>query len=201
MKQPLAAVMLLSACGWLAANQVLAVEEPPDPARPAPLPVKREAQDGPLEVLSFYVGRIVPTDPRGVALRSDVLLEWGVGRQALRFRGRWSRDGFPDEFVNGLMAWDPVDRVIRISAVFYHGAWFEGTVEILDRERRIVQRRWTGHYPDGRVVPYRETWTPVGEDRFEWRIEYQRDGRWVGDHLPEGSGPPIHRIIRDTSRS
>ncbi|HEX9700962.1 MAG TPA: hypothetical protein VGD06_16025 [Acidobacteriota bacterium] len=113
----------------------------------AQAPAAASAGQDALEVFDFYIGRIVPTDPAGLAMQSDLLLEWGVGRLAIRFRGRWSREGFPDEFVSGLMGWDPVDRVIRISGVFYHGAYFAGVIVVLDREKHIVQRQWTGHYP------------------------------------------------------
>jgi hypothetical protein len=94
------------------------------------------------------------------------------------------------------MGWDPVDSLIRITGVFYNDAYFSGVVEVLDRARHVVRRQWTGHYPDGQVVRYRETWTPVDGDRFEWKIEFLRDGKWVS-HLPPGvSESPIHRVIR-----
>ncbi len=156
---------------------------------------------GPLEVFDFYIGTIVPTDLGEVDFTSDVRLEWGVGRQAIRFTGNWTRDGEPPEFVNGLVAWDPVAGEIRITGVFFHGAYFVGTVRVLDADRGVVRREWEGAYPDGSVVPYRETWTPLSDDTFEWSIEAFRDGAWH-QHLPPGiESPPVHRVIRAGGRS
>ncbi|MGH7577588.1 MAG: hypothetical protein ACREM1_20995 [Longimicrobiales bacterium] len=145
------------------------------------------------------MGRIVPTHAAGRSMQSEILLEWGVGGQALRFRGQWVREDEPGEFVTGIIAWDPVHRQIAITGVFYHGAYFHGDVAVLDRGRSVLQRRWTGHYPDGRAVEFRETWTPISADAFEWLIEQRRDGEWVADSPPGVSGVPMHRIIRDST--
>ena len=149
-----------------------------------------------LSVFDFYVGTLVPERQDLMPWTSEVRLEWGVGRQALRFTGLWEREGQPREFVNGLVAWDPVEERIRITAAFYHGAFFNGQVRVLDPERRVIRREWVGHYRDGQVVEYRETWTPVSDDSFEWQIEVLREGDWQNDLPPGFSRPPTHRIVR-----
>ncbi len=152
--------------------------------------------ESPLRVLDFYVGRIVPATPDQAGFGSNVILERSVGGRSIRFQGRWDREGFPKEFVEGWMAWDPVAAVIKIGAVFFHGATFEGSVEVLDAAKHVVERRWTGHYPDGREVRYRERWTPVSADEFVWKIDYFEDGEWR-HHLPPGATTAaIHRVIR-----
>ncbi len=149
-----------------------------------------------LEVLDFYVGTLVPEGDRDGMPNSQVDVRWTVGRQALSFVGSWDQPDQPRTFVEGLMAWDPVAEEINISGVFYHGALFRGIVRVLDPAERVVRREWTGHYPDGRVVEYRETMTPVSEDTFEWHIEYLEDGAWKSDRRPGADGPAVHRVLR-----
>ena len=155
----------------------------------------------PLAVFEPYVGRIVRENDGGPGPDWDsvVVLEPAVGGRSLRFTGRWDRPGHAREFVDGAIAWDPVDERIRIAATFFHGAYFEGEVVVLDAERHTLRREWTGHYPDGRSVPYRETWTLVSPATFEWRIEYREGDEWL-EHRPPGTTDrtwrPIHRVER-----
>ena len=149
-----------------------------------------------LDVFDYYVGAISPERPEQFPWQSAIQLDWGVGQQALRFVGTWRRENQPSEFVSGLIAWDPVEREITIAAMFYHGAYFRGRVVVLDRDKHIVRREWTGHYPDGRTAEYRETWTPVSGDVFEWKIEVRRDGVWRMDLPPGLDAPPRYRVVR-----
>ena len=154
-------------------------------------------EDHPLRVFDFYLGRLVPTEDFGMPWTSCMDLKSTVGGQALRFVGRWTRKDQPPEFVDGLIAWDPVGERIRISALFFHGAYFEGIVHVLDRDRSVVQRDWTGRYPDGRSAEYRETWTPVSEDTFEWKIEKRVEGEWQMHLAPNRDRPAVHRVERE----
>ena len=157
------------------------------------------AQTQALDVLDFYVGTLVPLSENDGMPDSRIEMRWTVGGQALAFAGSWNQPGQPGTFVEGLMAWDPIEEQVRISGAFYHGAYFDGVVRILDADARVIRREWTGHYPDGRTVPYRETMTPLSDDTFEWNIEYRQDGEWKSDRRPGADGPAVHRVLRGDS--
>ena len=152
----------------------------------------------PLRVLDFYCGRLVGISQPRPPFQSAIELERTVGGRSLGFTGTWDREGQPREFVEGLMLWDPDVERIRIHAMFYHGAYFDGFVDVLDAERHVVERDWVGRYPDGRTTRYRERWTPCGPDEFEWKIELlDESGVWQ-EQLPPGvSETPRMKIHRD----
>jgi hypothetical protein len=161
-----------------------------------PTRTARTQGTNPLDVFEFYVGAISPERPALFPWQSAVQSDWAVGQRAVRFVGTWQRRDHPPEFVTGLIAWNPVELDIVITAMFYHGAYFRGRVVVLDRDQRIVRRDWVGDYPDGRTIEYRETWTPVTEDVFEWKIEVRRDGEWRLDLPPGFDVPPRYRVVR-----
>ena len=69
-------------------------------------------------------------------------------------------------------------------------------VHVLNWEKAILQRDWMGYYEDGSSVRYRETWTPVTNDTFEWKIERFINGDWQLHLAPDSSKPSIHRVDR-----
>ncbi|NNF26362.1 MAG: hypothetical protein HKN73_03955 [Gemmatimonadetes bacterium] len=90
------------------------------------------------------------------------------------------------------ITWNPTTRRAEFIATQSNDSLaFTGYYEPLgDRD---IRRTYDVHYPDGSVVPFRETFFFVSPDVFDWLTEWNPEGRWIPRR---GTGDPEFRMRR-----
>lgn len=95
-------------------------------------------------------------------------------------------------FTVSQITWNPTTRRAEFIATQSNDSLlFTGFYEPLGE--RDIRRTYDVHYPDGSVVPFRETFFFVEPDVFDWLTEWNPEGRWIPRR---GTGDPEFRMQR-----
>jgi len=160
-----------------------------------PSPALLEPSLGPLAFLEPLIGTWA-SDPAwlaenpGMEALVPISFRWGptpysiIDEAALPVRGQLP--------TVSMIVWDPVSRRAEFLATQSNDSLlFTGYYEA-PREGEI-RRTYDVHYPDGSVVPFRETFFFDGPDAFDWLTEWRPEHGWVPRR---GSGDPEYRALR-----
>ena len=158
-------------------------------------PTLLEPSEGPLAFLEPLIGTWT-SDPGwleenpGMEHLVPISFRWGptpysiIDEAALPVRGQL--------FTVSMIVWDPVSRRADFLATQSNDSLvFRGHYEALGEG--VIRRTYDVHYPDGSVVPFRETFFFDGPDAFDWLTEWQPDRRW---EPRRGNGDPEYRALR-----
>ncbi|NNF25984.1 MAG: hypothetical protein HKN73_02025 [Gemmatimonadetes bacterium] len=119
-----------------------------------------------------------------------ISFRWGPTRYSIM-----DQSGLPVRgqlFTVSQITWNPTTRRAEFIATQSEDSLsFTGYYEPLGE--RDIRRTYDVHYPDGSVVPFRETFFFVGPDVFDWLTEWNPEGRWIPRR---GTGDPEFRMER-----
>ena len=164
---------------------------------PVPVTGEQAPPDGPLTFLEPLIGTWTAdsawaAENPGMESLIPISFRWGptrysiIDQAALPVRGQL--------FTLSQITWNPTTRRAEFIATQSNDSLlFTGYYEPVGE--RDIRRTYDVHYPDGSVMPFRETFFFVGPDVFDWLTEWNPEGRWIPRR---GTGDPELRIRRRT---
>ncbi len=160
------------------------------------LDIYAQAQENPLELLSYYIGNWGPTandimvqkNPKMIDFKV-ISFEWGADRKVI-----WSKTGiFSDQentvFSEGMITYNPnTQKIVWLEYQIENELLFEGEYNYFgkDKVQRVYTVYYAKDYPDipnphlkGWTRKYRETFTPTSDTTIHWLTETLANGKWI----------------------